>query len=139
MGIALFTAANLFSPLQEALAWLMPVSTRDAALRKTPSALPGHVPGHMPGFAGRRHAPPSLPTRWTAPSGAVATRPACAPRPQRPQQRPLRVTRFVERSLAPAGTGRLVISGRMADVCAELDRLAALEDAAEAQALLPTR
>ncbi|AMO21556.1 hypothetical protein UC35_00070 [Ramlibacter tataouinensis] len=27
-------------------------------------------------------------------------------------------------------TGRLVISGRMADVCAELDRLAALEAAA---------
>ncbi len=27
------------------------------------------------------------------------------------------------------GTGRMVISGRMADVCAELDRLAALESA----------
>ena len=33
--------------------------------------------------------------------------------------------------------GRLVISGRMADVCAELDRLAALESAA--QLLAPTR
>jgi hypothetical protein len=32
-------------------------------------------------------------------------------------------------------TGRIVISGRMADVCAELDRLAALE----AQALAPAR
>jgi len=38
------------------------------------------------------------------------------------QQRPLRVVR--------AAPGRLVISGRMADVCAELDRLAALEAAA---------
>jgi hypothetical protein len=28
---------------------------------------------------------------------------------------------------APASAGRMVISGRMADVCAELDRLAALE------------
>jgi hypothetical protein len=34
--------------------------------------------------------------------------------------------------------GRLVISGRMADVCAELDRLAALESAG-AQAFAPTR
>ena len=34
--------------------------------------------------------------------------------------------------------GRLVISGRMADVCAELDRLAALESAA-VQAFAPTR
>ena len=31
---------------------------------------------------------------------------------------------------APAATSRMVISGRMADVCAELDRLAALEDRA---------
>jgi hypothetical protein len=35
--------------------------------------------------------------------------------------RPLRVVR---------ASGRLVISGRMADVCAELDRLAAMEGAA---------
>jgi hypothetical protein len=35
-------------------------------------------------------------------------------------------------------SGRLVISGRMADVCAELERLAALE-ALGGQALLPTR
>jgi hypothetical protein len=30
---------------------------------------------------------------------------------------------------APAQVGRMVISGRMADVCAELDRLAACEAA----------
>jgi len=42
--------------------------------------------------------------------------------------RPLRVIRVVD---GPQGerrnTNRMVISGRMADVCAELDRLAALE------------
>ena len=42
-------------------------------------------------------------------------------------RRPLRVLRVVEAGLAPAQIGRLRISGRMADVCAELDRLAACE------------
>ena len=49
-----------------------------------------------------------------------------APPPRRPR-RPLRVVRVVDACQAPAGAGRMVISGRMADVCAELDRLAALE------------
>ena len=43
--------------------------------------------------------------------------------------RPLRVVRVVEGSASPSA-GRMVISGRMADVCAELERLAALEAAA---------
>ena len=43
--------------------------------------------------------------------------------------RPLRVLRVVDGPKATAGAGRMVISGRMADVCAELDRLAELEAA----------
>ena len=42
---------------------------------------------------------------------------------------PLRVLRVVEKGQPRACTGRLVISGRMADVCAELDRLVAREAA----------
>jgi hypothetical protein len=41
--------------------------------------------------------------------------------------RPLRVVRLVEPGQGSASVGRMVISGRMADVCAELDRLAAKE------------
>ena len=41
----------------------------------------------------------------------------------------LRVVRVLEAGQAPACVGRMVISGRMADVCAELDRLAAREAA----------
>ncbi len=44
--------------------------------------------------------------------------------------RPLRVLRVVDAAQGPASAGRMVISGRLADVCAELDRLAALEGAA---------
>ena len=43
--------------------------------------------------------------------------------------RPLRVLRIVDNPNRSAG-GRMVISGRMADVCAELDRLAGKEAAA---------
>jgi hypothetical protein len=41
----------------------------------------------------------------------------------------LRVLRVSESEGHVKGAGRMVISGRMADVCAELDRLAALEAA----------
>lgn len=50
--------------------------------------------------------------------------PSQPPRPVRPL---VRVVRVVESAPAPMGAGRMVISGRMADVCAELDRLAAVE------------
>ncbi len=40
---------------------------------------------------------------------------------------PLRVLRVLEVGQTPAQVGRMRISGRMADVCAELDRLAAQE------------
>jgi hypothetical protein len=44
--------------------------------------------------------------------------------------RTLRVVRVLDGNHAARGAGRMVISGRMADVCAELERLAALEAAA---------
>ncbi len=78
--------------------------------------------------------------RWLAP--AVPRRPAMMqPVPpsvrspalaavrSRPTQRPLRVVRVMEAGQPRSLVGRMVISGRMADVCAELDRLAACEAA----------
>lgn len=49
----------------------------------------------------------------------------CAPSPSRP----LRVIRAVDSQIPATSSGRMVISGRMADVCAELERLS---DAAHA-------
>jgi hypothetical protein len=61
-------------------------------------------------------------SRARRPAAAAAVRPQpCAP------LKPLRVVRVLEPSASRAVAGRMVISGRMADVCAELDRLAALE------------
>lgn len=99
MGIAVLTFAEIFSPLQ-ALAhrWMAP-----------------------------RRRSHSSDLRY------VAVRPACTARgsAQEPQDaaaaaKPLRVIRVVD-SRSARNSGRVVISGRMADVCAELDRLAALE------------
>ena len=41
---------------------------------------------------------------------------------------PLRIARVMEAQQNRHHAGRMVISGRMADVCAELDRLAELEN-----------
>lgn len=58
-----------------------------------------------------------------------AGRPAPACAPQRQNLRPLRVLQVVEKGQPRSGAGRMVISGSMADVCAELDRLVAREAA----------
>jgi hypothetical protein len=54
---------------------------------------------------------------WTTPS------PAAKPKPITSNIYPLRVIRVKDEN--PQLAGRMVISGRMADVCAELERLAA--------------
>ncbi|MDB5752477.1 MAG: hypothetical protein JWP65_2898 [Ramlibacter sp.] len=46
---------------------------------------------------------------------------------RRSADKPLRVVRVLDPSASRAVAGRMVISGRLADVCAELDRLVAQE------------
>lgn len=62
--------------------------------------------------------------------------PAAAEQPDAAPAKPLRVVRVLEANAPRSRAGRMVISGRMADVCAELDRLAALE---ALQAAAPAR
>ncbi|HEX7889976.1 MAG TPA: hypothetical protein VF522_11500 [Ramlibacter sp.] len=69
--------------------------------------------------------PPRTPVQRPVWNGPVRQPPA---RPQ--PARALRIVRLVEPSASRAVAGRMVISGRMADVCAELDRMAALESRA---------
>ena len=100
MAIAMFSLPNLSDSLQALLGWLAP---------------PRPVPASA---AASRPLRPATP-RMTAP--AIST-PRLAP-----LAKPLRVVRVLEPSASRAVAGRMVISGRMADVCAELDRLAAQE------------
>jgi hypothetical protein len=60
---------------------------------------------------------------WTTPSPAAQQQPQPAASNVYPLRPPLRVIRV--KDVNPQMAGRMVISGRMADVCAELDRLAA--------------
>ncbi len=101
MGIALSAVHGLFTPLHDLLAWFL-----------------SPVQAHRP------VAPALAATSCVAPRAAAPKAAGCARR----VQRPLRVVRVMDKDgpRNPSG-GRLVISGRMADVCAELDRLAALE------------
>ncbi|MES2936743.1 MAG: hypothetical protein V4864_03605 [Pseudomonadota bacterium] len=105
MAIALFTFDGLFAPLQALLGAFAP--------RRAPQA--------------REAAATCLPA-YQQPRAAAAT-PAAARAAVRPS-RVVRVVRVFEGPQPRAAAGRMVISGRLADVCAELDRLAAAEAAA---------
>lgn len=113
MGIALSALSafqHVFTPLHQLVDWLLPTSqpqaARNAAVRAAPAV-------HLvrPGAA--------------RPQGVSAAKP-CA-------RRPLRVVRVLDpgKPRSSHAGPRMVISGRMADVCAELDRLAAAEAASD--------
>ena len=73
----------------------------------------------------------AMPADTHQPAGHVALSRA---KPMRPQHRHpvVRVLRAMEDGQPAAHAGRMVISGRMADVCAELDRMVAREAALRA-------
>lgn len=106
MGITLFTFSGLLAPLQQLASWL--------------ASAPARAPQRY-----ARMAPVTVPVCGTANRGRSTWRPAA--RTALPSRGPVRVVRVVDGRHAPASAGRMVISGRMADVCAELDRLAAIE------------
>lgn len=112
MHITSMTTPAMMAPLQSLLRWLLPAATKPQAQQP----------------ASNRHCPSGA-TKMPAPRPPwVAKRSAIEPRSTAPR-RPLRVVRFLETGQTPAQVGRMVISGRMSDVCAELDRLAAREAA----------
>ena len=110
MGIALLTLSGLFQGFANFSRPARQASTSARPLRALRMVRP----------SGSRTPIASRPV-----SSIGVARSACAPRPAA-----LRVLRECDASQAPGDAGRLVISGRMADVCAELDRLAAREAAA---------
>jgi len=112
MGIALHL---LSAPFQALLHWL-----RQFVLLESPRQPQPPAPPH--GESSARHQPPGAPERQRPPRGnwPFTVRPPAPAAQARPAAKPAKVLR-------QPGTGRLVIAGRMADVCAELDRLAASE------------
>ncbi len=110
MGIALLSAARLVMAVP---AWIdrLALETAWGRLRKP--------------HADRRSAAPHC--SWGGRAAALRTMPLDR---GATGARPLRVLRVVDAGQPAGDAGRMVISGRIADVCAELERLAAAEDAA---------
>jgi hypothetical protein len=104
MGVTLLSLQSMLLPLQSLVAWFAGAPARTHGAASTHSSV----------TEARRARCVSTPAR------RAHTRPS----------RSLRVVRVLESNHAACGAGRMVISGRMADVCAELERLAALEAAA---------
>ncbi len=101
MGIALLGLTSLFLPLRDAAHRWRPARRGRALARRFKALRPD----------GCAHD--------ALPAGAEAARPP----------RPLRVVRLVDAQDRRGASGRIVLSGRLEDVCVELERLAALEGA----------
>ena len=109
MAIALFTVGGLFGPMQTLTQALTQGRRKLGARRAQRKPQPRQAAMQLP-----------LPIMASTET----------PSPTRVPARPLRVVRVFEGAQPRAAAGRMVISGRLADVCAELDRLAAAEAAA---------
>jgi hypothetical protein len=120
MGIALVTLSSLLTPLQGFVARMMSANRRPAMHAPRPRLQPvTPIRAAMP----RAVAGPEVPDRVAT----AASRRNSGVHLHR--SLPLRVVRTLDSGIPPGSTGRMMISGRMADVCAELDRLAATEAA----------
>lgn len=108
MNFALFANPVLIAPLRRLVRWL---TSADAPA--------------LPSVAESGYTRPAIAPELIA-SHAVSTG---INSQNHTQSKPLRVVRVVEAGQARSSVGRMVISGRMADVCAELDRLVAREAA----------
>ena len=107
--------AGLWAPLHGFLSWFV---TSPAKPQPSTERITQHKTGNnMAGMARRAHQRPVLGSKpltcFQARNHAVHS-----PAPSR-----LRVLREFEPGASPACAGRMVISGRMADVCAELERM----------------
>ncbi len=111
--------APLLAPVTTLAAWLIqPASTKrlvppaHAPLAYQRLTLPFACTGSSP----RQHA-----------SGRVSSFTLAAFKARNPAIARLKVVREQDATMSPTCAGRMTISGRMADVCAELDRMAKLE------------
>ncbi len=125
MGIASFSRSPvltvLLAPLQALVALFVPDQSASAG-----NQMPTHLPKHpLPGstaLATKTVALNALSTRTEGQKSCQTVAKAASPRR-------LKIVREFEAGISPACAGRMVISGRMADVCAELDRMAQREAA----------
>lgn len=120
MGIVSFSHSPILSvllaPVQALAAWFVPAQDRAGRFSAPARAQRASGQLSLPFASGTPTAPrESAQTSRATPKGATPSR--------------LRIVREFDANVSPACAGRMVISGRMADVCAELDRMAQREAA----------
>ncbi len=111
MSIALFAVPSVLAPLQGLWRWLLP-----ATAKRRPTCV----------GLDQRFREPAI---HSIAGNSRFTRAEHQNPSNSSTRRPLRIVRVLEADQASGNVGRMLISGRMADVCAELDRLAAREAA----------
>jgi hypothetical protein len=120
MGIVSFSHSPLLSillaPAQALAAWFVPAQSRSGRYDAPARAQRASGQLALPFSSGAATAP-----RETTSTGQAM--------PKRPTSSRLRIVREFDANVGPACAGRMVISGRMADVCAELERMAQREAA----------
>ena len=134
MSTAFFASPGLLAPLQGLFRWFAAGALpawRTVKIAALPRQLPEQKLSNIKSIANY-----SIRTREKGINSLLP----CIASPQRGRsassgvpaasaRRVVRIMRVLEAGQAPASVGRMVISGRMADVCAELDRLVAGEAA----------
>ncbi|MES2363109.1 MAG: hypothetical protein V4646_15140 [Pseudomonadota bacterium] len=121
MGIASFSPylsrmpalSTLLAPLQTLLSLFVPAQAAAASQKSLQQRPAGGLPHQVVARVAAK------PCRTTAKIALTRSSPSR-----------LRIVRAFEAGVGPSCAGRMVISGRMADVCAELDRMAQRESAA---------
>ena len=111
MTVALYAIAKLTGPLHRLTGWL------------TSSHAQRHAPAISQAAACRSK------THFLTAQQPIRARLSAINTPSNSKPQTLRIERIVESGQRANQAGRMVISGRMADVCAELDRLVAREAA----------
>lgn len=115
MGIVSFSRSPILSvllgPVQVMATWFVPKQRASSELT-------------MPVSAPQIHHQLVLPFDWggATKAGKIVSK--------KPGSRRLKVVREFDSGVSPAFAGRMVISGRMADVCAELERMTPCETTA---------
>ncbi len=107
----------LLAPVQALAAWFVPAQKQvQPVLRTRTRPARARPAGHclFPRQPPRRRVKPPTPASQA---------------PKRPTPSRLRIVREFDANVSPGCAGRMVISGRMADVCAELERMAQREAA----------
>ncbi len=120
MSIASVTVPAAFTPFQNFFRWLGTSHGynwhKEIPARLAAPALPACRPVTPPAFLRQRAAIKRVGNRMNGDLSMQKTTPV------------VRVVRMLESGQSPKAVGRMVISGRMADVCAELDRLVSREE-----------